>query len=177
MSFSDDGLPNLSEEAEEDMANNNDPNNNAAAGDSPPMQDANLVAAAAAAAAPAPAAAAAAAAAAVAAPVAAEPSSSGTAAQASLEGGALEEANEFVLEQMRELARGEEERREELRKELEDNANLILKLMPRKNFDEVYHYLEAHYDKPHRVQVRLLVSWPWRGGRGRTAFPSLIVSI
>ncbi len=144
----------LSEEMEDDLANNNDPNNNASAGGGPPMRDANL---------------------------APEASSSGAgggpqqqqirplapdeaealAVAAGVGGGgggnaaALEEANQFVLEQMRELARGDEERREELRRELEDNARLILKLMPGKSFDEVYHYLEAHYDKPHRVQIVL----------------------
>ncbi len=46
----------------------------------------------------------------------------------------------------------------ERREELEENANLILKLMPKKSSDEVYQCLEAHRDKPHRVQVSLVVT-------------------
>ncbi len=152
----------MSEEAEEDLANNNDPNNNAGDLGAPPMENANLIVL------PPPTTSASTTSAA-AAPELYEATSSSYRQNDEVDlvspssAGPLEprhdvhmaEANEYVLEQMRELDKTAEDRREELRKELEDNTRLILKVFPKKSFHEVYSYLEAYYDKPNRVEIVL----------------------
>lgn len=115
----------LTEEAEADLANNNDPNNNAASGPDAQVQDLNLQ----------------------------NISQDHEVGEPSGHGFVDSTSNVSKYNYFDDDDDDDDDLEDPFQVQLQNDIDLIMKLMPDRNYDEVRYMLESHQNNPSRVQV------------------------